>query len=41
MAQALAFVNSKAWSHVARIVLIDPFTADVGVGRATENGGWL
>jgi hypothetical protein len=41
IAQAMAFVNSKAWSHVAQIVLIDPFTADIEVGGAIENGGWL
>ena len=32
IAQAMAFANSTAWSHVAQIVLIDPFTAGVGVG---------
>ena len=41
IAHAMAFANSKAWSHVAHIVLIDPFTAGVGVGGATENRGWL
>jgi O-methyltransferase involved in polyketide biosynthesis len=41
IAQAMAFANSKAWSHVAQIVLIDPFTSGVGVGGVTENGGWL
>lgn len=41
IAHAMAFANSKAWSHVAQIVLIDPFTAGVGVGGATENRGWL
>ena len=40
-AQAMAFASSKVRAHVARIVLIDRFTADVGVGGATENGGWL
>jgi hypothetical protein len=37
----MVFANSKVWSHVAQIVLIDPFTAGVGVGGATENRGWL
>jgi hypothetical protein len=27
--------------HVAQIVLIDPFTANVGVGGATEDRVWL
>jgi hypothetical protein len=30
-----------AWGRIAQIVLIDPFTAGVGVGRATENRNWL
>jgi O-methyltransferase involved in polyketide biosynthesis len=41
IAQAMAFANSKAWSHVAQIVLIDLFTAVVGVGGTTENRNWL
>jgi DNA-binding transcriptional ArsR family regulator len=41
IAPATAFVNSEAWSHVAQIVLIDPFTVGVGVGVTTQNGNWL
>ena len=40
IAQPVAFAHSKAWSHVAQIVLIDPFTTGVGAGGATENRGW-
>jgi hypothetical protein len=39
--EATAFANSKAWSHVAQIVLIDPFGIGVGVGGTTENRGGL